>query len=131
MFAAVADTSNTGFNHRVMTSPDGINWTSQTPPMGDLEAICWSPELGLFVAVAYQYNHIISSPDGINWAIETAAENNFFYNICWSPAMRRFVAVSLDGVHHAQIGFRQLPPPPPRNVVIRTAKLITNTIRTK
>jgi hypothetical protein len=37
-----------------MTSPDGINWTSRTSAVdNDWNSVCWSAELGLFVAVSF------------------------------------------------------------------------------
>src|SRR6185503_4001138 len=42
LFATI---SNNGTGNRVMTSPDGINWTIRTTPDNNWEAIAWSPEL--------------------------------------------------------------------------------------
>jgi hypothetical protein len=37
----------------IVTSPDGINWTSRTTPNTNTHnGVCWSPELSLFVAVS-------------------------------------------------------------------------------
>lgn len=50
LFAAVAFR---GIGNRVMTSPNGINWTIQTSAANnDWSSIAWAPELGLFAAVA-------------------------------------------------------------------------------
>ena len=36
-----------------MTSSDGITWTSRTPAQVNVwRSICWSPELGIFAAIA-------------------------------------------------------------------------------
>jgi hypothetical protein len=36
-----------------MTSPDGITWTARTSAADNgWYSVCWSPEAGLFVAVA-------------------------------------------------------------------------------
>jgi len=44
--------SNSGqFNH-IMSSPDGINWTPHTTPIGSWQSLAFSPELGVLVAVA-------------------------------------------------------------------------------
>lgn len=110
LFAAVADTSNTGFNKRVMTSPDGVNWTSRNPPFGDWISIAWAPELGLFTAVSYTgTNRAMWSSDGVNWTAGTTAEQNFWYGIAWSPALLRFASVSQDGTHRAQLGHLNQP----------------------
>mgnify|MGYP000642633915 CR=1 FL=1 len=74
LFAAVADSGN----NRIMTSPDGITWTSITNiPNNDWKSICWSNELSLFIAVASSgiNNRIIKSTDGITWN-----NNNIVYN---------------------------------------------------
>jgi hypothetical protein len=36
-----------------MTSPDGITWTARSTPSKDWYTLCWSPELSIFVTVAY------------------------------------------------------------------------------
>jgi alpha-tubulin suppressor-like RCC1 family protein len=66
--------SNTGTN-RLMTSPDGINWTTRTIPVdNDWTDICWSSELGLFVVISNNgTNRIMYSSDGINWNLATAS----------------------------------------------------------
>ena len=64
--------TNTGL---IMTSPDGASWTARSYPAGDLGigvfvAVCYSPELGLFAAFAWDgavYIPIYTSSDGINW----------------------------------------------------------------
>ena len=48
-------------NGNIMTSPDGINWTSRTGLAGIWYSSCWSPELGIFVAVGYGTNRVMTS----------------------------------------------------------------------
>ena len=66
-------------------------------------SVCWSPELGLFVAVGYIQNlqsNIITSPDGINWTPRISPEaNQSMECICWSPQLRLFVAVGYGGIN--------------------------------
>jgi len=51
LFAAVSDN---GTGNRVMTSPDGITWTSRTSATDNRWfSVTWSPELGLFAAVSF------------------------------------------------------------------------------
>ena len=98
LFAAVAIT---GVGNRVMTSPDGVNWTIQVSAAdNDWNAIAWSPELGLFVAVAGSGvgNRVMTSPDGVNWTIRASAANNAWNAIAWSPELGLFVAVAGSGV---------------------------------
>ena len=50
-----------------MTSPDGVNWTIRTSAADNSwRSVCWSPELGLFCAVADSGtgNRVMTSPDG-------------------------------------------------------------------
>ena len=62
-------------------------------------SVCWSPELALFVAVAFSGtgNRVMTSPDGITWTARTSAADNNWYGVCWSPALRLFFAIALSG----------------------------------
>ena len=62
--------------------------------------IAWSPELGLFAAVANSGvgNRVMTSPDGINWTIRTSAADNDWHSIAWSPELGLFAAVAFTGV---------------------------------
>jgi hypothetical protein len=60
-------------------------------------SVCWSPELGLFCAVAQSGNtneRIMISSDGLNWrnAINVPSISNWF-SVCWSPKLGLFCAV--------------------------------------
>jgi hypothetical protein len=84
---------------RVMTSPDGINWTPRIVPNDNIwYSICWSPELGIFVAVAYGGSsyRVMTSPDGINWTPRTVPEEEWL-SVCWSAELGIFVAVAYGG----------------------------------
>lgn len=80
-------------NNKIITSPDGTNWTSQAV-IGIHEGICWSPELGLFVAVGI--NTVYTSPDGTNWTLQSSTPR-VWRSIAWSPELSLFVAVSSNG----------------------------------
>jgi hypothetical protein len=83
-----------------MTSPDGITWTTRTSAANnEWYSVCWSPELGLFVAVAITGtgNRVMTSPDGITWTTRTSAVNNQWRSVCWSPELGLFVAVATSG----------------------------------
>ena len=88
-------------NNRVMTSPNGINWTARTVPAASTwYSVCWSRELRLFVAVAEggTSTRAMTSPDGITWTARTAAsETNRWSAVCWAAELGIFVAVSIDG----------------------------------
>ena len=80
----------------VLTSPDGINWESQSSGITtNLTGITYSEDLGLFVIVGGRGTSrcILTSPDGINWTVrinETSGStrlNSVYYG------HGRFVAV--------------------------------------
>ena len=55
------------------------NWTLRDSAAdNEWYSVCWSPELGLFAAVAYSGtgNRVMTSPDGINWTSRVSAEDN-------------------------------------------------------
>jgi hypothetical protein len=50
IFVAIA---GSGGGNRIMSSPDGITWTSQISPNNyEWDSICWSSKLRMFAAVA-------------------------------------------------------------------------------
>ena len=65
-------------SQRVMTSSDGIRWSSRTTPSDNNTwiAVCWSPERRLFVAVASSgsSNRVMTSSDGIPGRARRAGE---------------------------------------------------------
>jgi hypothetical protein len=81
-------------DNRVMTSPDGITWTSRKVPKASWAKITYGN--GLFVAVAADANtkNIMTSPDGINWKLQTGAAPNKWYDVTFGNKL--FVAVSSD-----------------------------------
>ena len=72
-------------------------WTRRTTEASHKwHSVCWSPELGIFVAVAYfGTNRVMTSPNGINWTPRLASElqSTQWISVCWSPELRLFVAV--------------------------------------
>lgn len=106
-FCAVADgpLGSGGSQFRVMTSSDGINWTQRAAAQsGGLNSnwhgLAWSPDLGLWVAVAYDGpQRVMTSYDGIDWTIRNAAENNTWVDVVWSPELSLFCAVSTNGTN--------------------------------
>jgi hypothetical protein len=98
LFACVSFSGN---NSGVITSPDGINWTTQTTPTGQYRGICWSPQLGLFAAVSIAgtaATAIMTSPDGISWTPKSAPNTNTYFDVTWSPQLGLFAAVASGGV---------------------------------
>jgi len=98
LFACVAGSGGTD---RIMTSPDGINWTSRTSPNSIYNTIIWVQELSLFIAVSGNIgtDNITTSPDGITWTSRTTP-NNIFTCVCWSPELSLLVAVASSGTNN-------------------------------
>ena len=88
-----------GSSIRVMTSPDGITWTSRASPSNGWVRVCWSPERMLFVAVAVDgTNRVMTSPNGITWTGRASSnESSSWYFVCWSKERSLFVAVANGG----------------------------------
>ncbi len=72
LFVAV---SFDGDANQVMTSPDGITWTSRTSPVGYNAWTSVTYGGGLFVAISSvgDPNPVMTSPDGITWTSRKAA----------------------------------------------------------
>ena len=84
----------------VMTSPDGITWTSRTPAANRAwQAVCWSPSLNLFAAVCVSGtgNRVMTSPDGITWTSRTTPADSAWGAITWQTNANQFVAVAYVG----------------------------------
>ena len=62
----------------------------------DINSICWSPELRIFVAVAssWQPTRIMTSINGTIWIPRTTPVNLIMMGVCWSSELLIFVAVS-------------------------------------
>lgn len=100
LFVAVASSGT----NRVMTSPDGINWTLQSASVNnEWRSITWGGSSGnkMFVAVASSGsgNRIMTSPDGVNWTTRSSTENNYWTSVTWSPELNLFCAVASSGTN--------------------------------
>ena len=80
---------------RVMTSPDGVNWTDRATVDNAWEAIVYAE--GMFVAVADNgvFDRIMTSPDGITWTLEAAPAVSLWQSITYGNGV--FVAVGRSG----------------------------------
>lgn len=97
IFASTSITS-AGTN-KIMTSPDGVNWTLRTTPANThiYRNIAWSPQLNLFVAVGASSttdDPVLISSDGITWTNVLVPNNANWYGIVWSPELNLFVATA-------------------------------------
>lgn len=101
-FVAVGGSGNASY--RAMYSANGTSWTSIATPGGSNNqwgGLCWSPDLGMLVAVSYtgtDVQKIMSSVDGINWTMRNAPNANALYKVIWSPEMQHFVASAISGI---------------------------------
>lgn len=102
LFVAIAN-GNVPTVGTVATSPDGIVWTLN--PLGtsfgfNWVSLCWSPELGIFVAgvgngSGSDPNPTMTSPDGFTWTLQGASSTGAGYvDIAWSPKLGVFAAVA-------------------------------------
>jgi hypothetical protein len=103
LFAAVRSIDTGAGTNYIMTSPDGVNWTSRTHLAGSINAITWSEKQGKFVAIgddglgvgvgANGYSWV--STDGITWT-RYATGGLYYWNqyltVCYSPELDRYVA---------------------------------------
>jgi hypothetical protein len=85
-------------------SSDGKIWAK--PPVATLVAqnwisVAWSPQLGLFVAVAYYYQPMNYSYDGKTWASANLPSLVNWISVAWSPQLGLFVAVASGSTNSA------------------------------
>jgi len=93
LFVAVAQN---GTGNRVMTLPDGINWTARTSA-ADNQWMSVAYGSGLFVAVATSGtgNRVMTSPDGIKWTARQSAADSNWYGVVYGNGL--FVAAGRFG----------------------------------
>ena len=82
----------------ILTSSDGVTWTSQTSGVSVvLYGITYSESLGLFVAVGAS-GTILTSSDGVTWTSQTSGVSAALWGITYSASLGLFVAVGYSGV---------------------------------
>jgi len=98
MFLTFPDIITPYSNTYAKYSYDGINWINISINTAVyIRALCWSEELGIFVAGSYRYHYAIYSYNGIDWYTNTTRDSALsFSSICWSPELGIFVAVGED-----------------------------------
>jgi len=101
LFVAVSSKNDCDFAEKdikegknVMTSTDGINWTSRVTLNNYLTSVTYGN--GLFVAVAKyaETNSVMTSPNGINWTTRSTPEQNFWTSVTYGNGL--FVAVGAE-----------------------------------
>jgi hypothetical protein len=76
----------------ILTSPDGINWTTEGQGYRELWGITYGN--GIFVAVGR--HTIITSPDGIQWTEESSESTGHMWGVAYANGT--FVAVGEGGI---------------------------------
>ena len=88
-------------NYRVMTSPDGINWSSRTASVttNTWRAVTFGNNK--FVAVAGSgtgtNDRVMTSSNGINWVTQTSAADSSWSSVVYGDVDGLFVAVADSG----------------------------------
>lgn len=103
LYVAVGSSVSDEPKNRVMTSPDGINWTlRETPtPVTDWRSVCYARNKGvdIFVAVGFHGGtRVMTSNDGITWTLRATpkgTETNIWTDVCFGNGL--FVAISASG----------------------------------
>jgi uncharacterized protein YjbI with pentapeptide repeats len=95
LWVAVA---NSGTGNRVMTSDNGITWTSRTSADNTWSSVAYGN--GLWVAVANSGigNRVMTSPDGITWTSRTSAADIGWYAVAYGNGL--WVAVANTGTEN-------------------------------
>jgi uncharacterized protein YmfQ (DUF2313 family) len=80
----------------VMTSPDGITWTTRTQPLGSITYNCVAYGNGLWVAINAG-NKIITSPDGITWTARSEGSTTGVQGVLYANSLWIAVGNNADG----------------------------------
>lgn len=75
------------------TSPDGITWTTRTCQAGLWLGLCYSEEVGRFVAVSSSGIKVQTSEDGITWTPRTESIVSSWASCIYVDWLQLFVAV--------------------------------------
>ena len=104
MTGRVNNVNITALNQRTRTSYATAEkavstWTTRTIDASNWLSVAWSPELSLFVAVAFAgTNQLATSPDGITWTGRTMVTGGWT-GVVWSSELSLFVAVAYSGTN--------------------------------
>ena len=78
------------------TSPDGINWTTRTPPISTPRGITFGGGLFVIVCSTAATNKLFTSRDGVTWT-GYVLENNVWASVTYGDGL--FVAVASTGTN--------------------------------
>ena len=79
-----------------MTSPDGINWTSQSSAADNSwQSVTYGNSTFVAVAASGSGNRVMTSPDGEAWTSRSSAADNEWVEVTYGNST--FVAVAVDG----------------------------------
>ena len=107
----------------IMTSPDGLKWTSRvSPTTNNLMGLLWD---GHQYLAGGDKGTILSSPDGIHWASRSSGSEINFYSLSYSGT--RYVAVGNDGIRISSDSIAWMPPTTAPSAVPFTACTWTGT----
>ena len=94
--------STTAQTNNLMSSPDGITWTSittnYTSPINCLE---WSEELNMVIAVCGGNVPYLYSYDGITWIPQNVINGSAWQNIKWIADINIFIAIANNNMNVA------------------------------
>src|SRR5207245_8623170 len=84
-----------GLGGTILTSPDGIAWTSRKsgPSWEALQGVAWSGTR--LVVTSASGGTVSTSPDGIAWTGHSGVAPQALLDVCWSGS--QFVAVGYSG----------------------------------
>lgn len=86
----------------ITTSTEGTSWVARSAAEANSwNGICWSEDLGLFVAVGSSGTHrVMTSPDGLTWTarVHATMASDSWKAVCWSPELSLFVAVGAASI---------------------------------
>ena len=83
---------------RILTSPDGINWTARTLPNTGVSlnaVVCGTISAADYIVAVGASNAIYTSTDGTNWTQQTGpGTSRTWIDICWASGQSKFIAIA-------------------------------------
>ncbi len=95
LFVAVSSNAaalDIGIGDHVMTSPDGVTWTSRGTPSQNWMAVTYGDGQFVAVGIVGSGKRVMTSPDGITWTSRTSAADKQWQSVTYGNGL--FVAVA-------------------------------------